>query len=63
MKVYKDCEVLYLTEDDLVGLSTLKAFEDVTLFDFRMGSREIIYKASVIIFTMNGKYRVLKSRY
>ena len=63
MKTYKDCEVLYLDENDLTAYGCFKPFDDIDVYDFRFATKQLMYKASVIIYKNEGRYKVLKSRY
>ena len=56
--------VLYLSESDLTLFNKEhKEFEDVDVYSFKFGTMEEIRKASIVIYTDCGEYKILKSRY
>lgn len=60
MKVVKT-EVTYIYENDLVSSAKNLPIEEISFI--HINDREILYKADVLILSINGDYRVVKSRY
>lgn len=56
-----ETSVTYINENDLFLSSKYKMIDEITLYDVK--DKNIIRKSNILILKLNGKYKVLKSRY
>ena len=64
MKIYEDCEILYLTDEDLNKHGKTKSIEELDYTDFIIGTYNPFIRVYVVIYKgLKGEYKVLKSRF